>query len=191
MYAEQSPMAIPHITMTLAMSLDGYIARRDGSFDWIVGDGAHRADTPHRWDFAAFLAGVDIVVMGRNSYVQGFHHEYAEKQVLVLTTTPQPAHDHVVFVTPAQVLAYLHAQALQGRPNVYLFGGSRVIAHFVDADAIDDYYVGIVPVILGAGIPLFGQHVTTTQLTLHQTFVDDGIVVLHYRRRETHDDHTA
>jgi hypothetical protein len=48
-----------------------------------------------------------------------------------------------------------------------------------------------VPVILGAGIPLFGQHVTTAQLTLHQTFVDDGIVVLHYRRRETHDDHTA
>jgi dihydrofolate reductase len=64
-----------------------------------------------------------------------------------------------------------------------LFGGSRVIAHFVDADAIDDYYVGIVPMILGDGIALFGQHTTTVQLTLYQTFVDDGIVVLHYRRR--------
>lgn len=177
-------MKTPHITMTLAMSLDGYIARRDGSFDWIVGDNAHLADTPQRWDFAAFLAGVDIVVMGRNSYAQGFHQEYADKQVVVLTSTPQPAHDHVVFVAPAQVVAYLHEQASQGRANVYLFGGSRVIAHFVDADAIDDYYVGIVPVILGDGIPLFGQQTTTAQLTLHQTFVDDGIVVLHYRRRE-------
>jgi dihydrofolate reductase len=177
-------MTTPHITMTLAMSLDGYIARRDGSFDWIVGDGAHLADTPQHWDFAAFLATVDIVVMGRNSYAQGFHAEYPDKQVVVLTTIPHPAHDHVVFVAPAQVLTYLQDQALQGRPNVYLFGGSRVIAHFVDVDAIDDYYVGIVPVILGDGIPLFGQHTTTAQLTLHQTFVDDGIVVLHYRRRE-------
>jgi dihydrofolate reductase len=59
-----------------------------------------------------------------------------------------------------------------------------VIAHFVDADAIDDYYVGIVPVILGDGIPLFGQHTRTACLTLHQTYVDDGVVVLHYRRRE-------
>lgn len=174
----------PHITMTLAMSLDGYIARRDGSFDWIAGDGAHLADTSQRWDFAAFLAGIDIVVMGRNSYAQEFHAEYADKQVVVLTTTPQPSHDHVVFVTPAQILAYLHEQASQGRPNVYLFGGSRVIAHFVDADAIDDYYVGIVPVILGDGIPLFGQQTTMAQLTLHQTFVDDGIIVMHYRRRE-------
>lgn len=176
-------MTIPHITMTLAMSLDGYIARRDGTFDWIAGDGAHLADTAQRWDFAAFLAGVDIVVMGRNSYAQGFHQEYADKQVVVLTTTPQLSHDHVVFVSPTQVLTYLHKQALLGKANVYLFGGSRVIAHFVDAGAIDDYYVGIVPVILGGGIPLFGQQTQTADLTLHQTFVDDGIVVLHYRRR--------
>lgn len=177
-------MPKPQITMTLAMSLDGYIARRDGSFDWIAGDGAHHADTPLRWDFAAFLATVDIVVMGRNSYEQGFHMEYADKQVVVLTSTVQPAHDHVVFVTPADIFAYLHGQVIQGRPHVYLFGGSRVIAHFVDADAIDDYYVGIVPVILGDGIPLFGQHTRTACLTLHQTYVDDGVVVLHYRRRE-------
>jgi dihydrofolate reductase len=177
-------MTTPRITMTLAMSLDGYIARRDGTFDWIVGDGAHYADTPQRWDFAAFLATVDIVVMGRNSYEQGFHAEYADKQVVVLTTTLQPAHDNVVFVEPAHVLAYLHAQAMQGRPHVYLFGGSRVIAHFVDADTIDDYYVGIVPILLGDGIPLFGHLTRTVSLTLQQTYVDDGVVVLHYRRRE-------
>lgn len=177
-------MTTPHITMTLAMSLDGYIARRDGTFDWIAGDGAHRADTSQRWDFAAFLAGVDIVVMGHNSYAQGFHAEYADKQVVVMTSHPHPGHDHVVFLAPDQVLTYLHEQALLGKANVYLFGGSRVIGHFVDAGAIDDYYVGIVPVILGDGIPLFGQQTAMAQLTLHQTFVDDGIVVLHYRRRE-------
>lgn len=175
-------MRRPHITMTLAMSLDGYIARRDGSFDWIAGDGAHLADTPQHWEFAPFLAGIDIVVMGRNSYAQGFHQEYADKQVVVMTTRPQPAHD-VVCIEPAQVLAYLQDQASQGRPNVYLFGGSQVIAHFVDADAIDDYYVGIVPVILGDGLRLFAQQTQTSLLTLHQTYVDDGIVVLHYRRR--------
>lgn len=180
-------MTKPHITMSLAMSLDGYIARHDGSFDWIMGDGAHRADTTQRWDFGAFLATVDIVVMGRTSYLQGFHAEYADKQVVVLTSTIQPAHDYVVFVEPAHVLVYLHEQARQGRPNVYLFGGSRVITHFIEADAIDDYVVGIVPLILGDGIPLFGQRTPLALLTLQQTYVDDGVVVLHYRRREEHD----
>ena len=181
------PMHRPQITLTLAMSLDGYIARSDGSFDWITGDGAHHVDTPQRWDFAAFLADVDIVVMGRNSYAQGFHAEYADKQVVVLTTTPQPAHDHVVFCHPAHVMAHVQEQATHGRAKVYVFGGGRVVAHFIDHDAIDDYYVGIVPVILGEGIALFGHQTRTVHLALHQTYVDDGVVVLHYRRRARHE----
>jgi dihydrofolate reductase len=181
----------PHITMTLAMSLDGYIARHDGAFDWIVGDGAHHADTPQRWDFAAFVADIDIVVMGRRSYEQGFAAEYAHKQVVVLTTHPQPAHDRVVFVHPDQVIAWLEAATVQGRRRVYLFGGSRVIAHFIDLDAIDDYYMGIVPVILGDGIRLFDLPTASAHLVLQQMYVDDGVVVLHYRRRRRGDEDVA
>lgn len=180
-------MTHSQMTMTLAMSLDGYIARHDGSYDWIVGDGAHQADTPQRWDFAAFLADIDIVVMGRRSYEQGFHAEYAPKQVVVMTRTARPADGHVVFVHPDQVLAWLAAAAAQGRGRVYLFGGSQVIAHFIDLDAITDYYVGIVPVILGDGIRLFGQATRSLPLTLQQVMVDDGVVVLQYRRRQHHE----
>jgi dihydrofolate reductase len=86
-------------------------------------------------------------------------------------------------VHPDQVLAWLAAATVQGRRRVYLFGGSRVIAHFIDLDAIDDYYVGIVPVILGDGIRLFDQPTARAHLVLQQTYVDDGVVVVHYRRR--------
>lgn len=53
------------LVMSLAMSLDGFIADEAGGYDWIKGDESHSLDTPNRWDYEAFLQGVDAVVMGR------------------------------------------------------------------------------------------------------------------------------
>ncbi len=56
------------LIFNLAMSLDGYLAREDGSFDWIVGDGDKGHDTKKQFDFQEFLETIDIVIMGRKAY---------------------------------------------------------------------------------------------------------------------------
>lgn len=53
------------IILNLAMSIDGYIASKDGGFDWIVGDGDEKLDTEDKWDYDKFLNDVDTVVMGK------------------------------------------------------------------------------------------------------------------------------
>ena len=67
------------IILNLAISLDGYISDENGGYDWIVGDGNSELNTENKSDFAKFLEGIDVVVMGRNCYDQNFHNEYKEK----------------------------------------------------------------------------------------------------------------
>ena len=55
------------IILNLAISLDGFICDEDGGFDWIGGQGDSRADTAEQFDFDAFLASCDTLVMGRKA----------------------------------------------------------------------------------------------------------------------------
>lgn len=70
------------IILNLAMSIDGYIASKDGGFDWIVGDGDEKLDTKDKWDYDKFLNDVDTVVMGKNCYDQSFHNDFADKKYM-------------------------------------------------------------------------------------------------------------
>jgi dihydrofolate reductase len=56
------------IILNLAISLDGYISREDGSFDWIVRDSDKSHDTKNQFNFEIFFDSIDIVVMGRKAY---------------------------------------------------------------------------------------------------------------------------
>ena len=81
------------IILNLAVSLDGYICDTDGDFAWIGGQGDPRADTAEQFDFDAFLASCDTVVLGRKAYEDcGIDHisGAAGKQFLVATHTPRP-----------------------------------------------------------------------------------------------------
>lgn len=74
------------IILNLAISLDGYIADENGGFDWIVGDGNNTLNTKNKWDYSEFLGDIDIVVMGKNCYDQGFHNDYKDKEVYIATS---------------------------------------------------------------------------------------------------------
>ena len=67
------------IILNLAISLDGYIADENGGFDWIIGDGNNTLNTDEKWDYDKFLEDIDVVVMGKNCYDQGFHKDFVEK----------------------------------------------------------------------------------------------------------------
>lgn len=135
-------------------SVDGFIARRDGSLDWLPPGGGEEHG------YSAFIATVDAVVMGRGTFdvVLTFERWPFEKPVIVLTTHERdarvPADANVEFMSgaPRDVVGRL---AARGMTHLYIDGGVT-IQRFLNAGLIDRMTITRVPVIIGDGIPLFG-----------------------------------
>lgn len=152
-------------------SLDGFIARPNGAFDFLSAGGSEAE--PHGFD--EFLATVDALVMGRNTYeaVLPFPEwPYGPKPVFVLSSRPLPPAPAGAVVervsgSPAEVLARLSSRGIR---HVYVDGG-LTIQSFLRAGLIQRLVISRVPVLIGAGIPLFGPldadvrlaHVATRQ----------------------------
>jgi dihydrofolate reductase len=150
-------------------SLDGFIARVDGTFDFLDAGG----NEPHGYE--EFMASVDALVIGRKTYetVLGFGGwAYGPKPVFVLSSRPlAPAPSGALLErlsgAPAGIVAQLAARGIQ---HIYVDGGVT-IQGFLRAGLINRLIVTRVPVLIGAGIPLFGpldsditlRHVSTRQ----------------------------
>ncbi len=161
-------------------SVDGFIARADGGLDWLPADGGE----PH--GFEEFMASVDALVMGRNTFdvVLAFGGWfYGAKPVFVLSNRPLPPAPAGAVVermagSPADIVAAL---AARGIGHIYVDGGVT-IQRFLRAGLIQRLIVTRVPVLIGEGIPLFGplpadvrlEHVATRSFP-------SGLVQTEYR----------
>lgn len=150
----------------IAVSLDGKIARPDGSVDdWLA------ADYPAEdFGFDAFFAGVDAILMGRGTYdaVRGFGDwPYLGKPTIVLTTRPlddpPPAGVEARSGDIGAVAAELEAR---GYRRVWVEGGGQVVRSMIAIGRIDVLEMAVIPVILGDGIPLFPQGTGEQKLRL-------------------------
>jgi dihydrofolate reductase len=162
----------------VAASLDGYIADAREGFDWIPHD-----DTV---DFAGLFARVDTILLGRRTYetvrTQGAPPWSKGTRVYVVSRSLEPgARDGVTVVRddPAALASSLRQE--QGDGEIWLFGGGQLFATLLAAHQVDAVEVTIVPVLLGAGVPLLGPGADRTPLVLEHTHVyPTGMVALHY-----------
>ena len=142
-----------HAAAFIATSLDGYIARPDGSIDWLTSRGEQAGDTGYN----EFMTSVDTVVMGRKTFEKVLTFDfwpYDGKQVEVLSTTLAPDADERVIVHRT-LDALIETLNDRGAKRVYADGG-RVIQTFLRAGLLNELTITTAPVLLGAGIPLFG-----------------------------------
>ena len=154
-------------------SLDGFIARENGDFDWLTAAGDALGET----GYDEFFASVDAMVLGRGTFdtVSMFPEwPYAGKRVYVLSRTllrsqaGQDRPDTTVHATLGDVIEVLIAE---GRRRVYVDGG-QTIQSFLRAGLIREITITRAPVLLGSGISLFGplsadvhlRHVGTREL---------------------------
>ena len=170
------------IVLNLAISLDGYIADENGGFEGIVGDGNSALNTDLKWDYKKFLEEIDIVVMGKNCYNQGFHKDFKDKPIYVATSQDITDYDYYHFIN-GDVCTPIVNLRNEGK-NIFLFGGGVLVDHFLKADIIDEYIIGIIPTILGKGRPLFLGNNPKIDLSLQYYTVEDGIVIMKYSKRE-------
>ncbi len=162
---------------SVAVSLDGFIAGPNGEHDWIVMDPSI--------DFAAMFKDFDTAVMGRKTYkvltAQGGNGALPGLEVVVFSRTLRAATYpgvRIVNDDPREVVAVLKAQP--GR-DIWLYGGGALFRSLLDAGLVDTVEVAVVPVLLGAGVPLLPAG-TTTKLVLadQKTLPMSGIVALSY-----------
>lgn len=169
------------IILNLAISLDGYISDEDGGFDWIVGHGDTYLDTDNKWDYGKFLEGIDVVIMGRNCYDQGFHKDFEGKDVYIATYKDIDDYENYHFIK-GDICECIKKLKEEGK-NVFLFGGAVLVDNFIKENIIDEYVVGIIPTILGRGRKLFLENNPKIDLKLDYYSVMDGTVIMKYSKR--------
>ena len=163
----------------IATSLDGFIARPDGSIDWL--EAANQAVPPGEdCGYAAFMASVDLLVMGRETYqkVRTFPEwPYSGKPVWVASRRLPTGHtkrsatgvgDSLpagVSITSQTPRAIVEAARREGHRRLYVDGG-RLIQSFLAEGLITDLTITAAPVLLGVGRPLFGPQPTPGTLRL-------------------------
>lgn len=143
------------VSAFVGASVDGFIARPDGRLDWLDAAG----DEPHGYE--EFIATVDAHVIGRKTYDTVLRFEawpYGTKPVFVLSGSdlaapPPGAPVERMEGEPAEILAALGRRGIR---HVYVDGGVT-IQGFLRAGALDRLIISRVPVLLGAGVPLFGD----------------------------------
>jgi dihydrofolate reductase len=174
------------IHLFIASSLDGYIARPDGSLDWLEG---HPNPDQLDYGYMDFLAGIDTVVMGRKTYetILGFGVEwpYGECDTYVVSrqaglNIDSPRTEHLQ-VLDSEAISRLRQKSQKG---IWLVGGGALITAFLNLEAIDEMLISLIPVIIGEGVPLFPGNPLETKFELVRAEpFSTGVVNLQYRRK--------
>lgn len=169
------------VSVYIATSLDGFIARSNGDLDWL--DKAN-AMVPEGEDcgFVEFMSSVDTLLMGRNTYEKVLSFgvwPYGETPVVVLSRNPITFPDHLPstvshsFEQPEELLKRL---AGEGVHHVYVDGG-QTIQGFLQEGLVDEITITTIPVVIGGGISLFGSVTNDIHLAhIGTTAYDFGFV---------------
>ena len=182
------------VTIHMVASLDGFIARRDGSVDWLeTSDEFADGDTMEPEFVEAFLKTIDCYVMGSRTYETALRFEsrglgwaYGEKPTFVLTSRELPrVRDSVEFYSGDL------AQLVNGRlrstfRSIWFVGGGSVAADCLRLGLADEVRYSIMPVLIGDGIQFFDK--LDRDVALHLSEVKafkTGMVELRYEVLET------
>lgn len=163
------------VSVYIATSLDGFIARKDGALDWLPGSESAETLEGEDYGYQEFMDSIDVLIMGRNTFETvlsfGGDWPYDNKRMIILSSQPVAipsklsATVELSSCTPAELIEKL---AEEGFQHVYVDGGIT-IQSFLRAGLINELIITRIPVLIGPGIPLFGEAEADIQLKQLQT----------------------
>jgi dihydrofolate reductase len=182
------------VTIHMAASLDGFIARKDGRVDWLeTADEFAAGETLDPEFVAAFLKTIDCYVMGSRTYqtalnfeAQGFGWAYGDKPTFVLTSRElRRTRDSVSFHS-GDLVQFVNAQLRPAFRSIWFVGGGMVCGDCLRLGLADEVRYSILPILIGDGIPFFAG--LDQDVPLHLAEVKaykSGMLGLHYEVRGT------
>jgi len=167
------------VILGLGISLDGYIARKNDAVDFLF--------MPKDYSMGPFFATVDTAVMGRKTMDvalrAGGSFENPSMANYVFSRSQPPGERHGVTFTNQTPAAFIRKLRKRPGTHIWLMGGGELARDFLKADLVDELYLGIVPVLLGEGIPLFPSGFPQRNFSLveNKTY-SKGLIALKYKR---------
>jgi dihydrofolate reductase len=171
------------VLLGVGISLDGYIARPDGSVDFLF--------MPKDYSMGAFFKRVDTAVMGRKTYEAGLKLGGGKistpgmKCYVFSKMQEAGERDGLMFVneTPRRFVEGLRKKT--GK-DIWLMGGGELTREFLREDLVDELHLGIVPVLIGEGIPAFASGFPERKFGLVENkSYSKGMIGLQYERRKS------
>ena len=167
------------VVLGLGISVDGYIARPDGAVDFLF--------MPKDYSMAPFFKTIDAAILGRKTYdvaqkMGGGFGSFKLEYYVMSRTLPPGDRDGLVFTSESPAALVTRLRKKKGK-NIWLMGGGELARAFLIDDLVDELYLGMVPVLLGSGLPLFppGFPQRNFALTENKTF-SRGLISLKYQR---------
>ena len=166
-----------------AVSLDGYIARKDGSFDWIPMD----PDI----DFGTTFSRFDVILMGRKTHevslansAEGQENPLAGMETFVFSRSQPAGKRHGVEYVDTPPIELVRELRKHPGKDLWLMGGGELAAEFLRADLIDGISLAVCPILLGAGIPMFGTGYPERgyRFAKQRVYPKSGIIAIDYER---------
>ena len=174
------------IIVYIATSADGFIARTDGSVDWL-----DRPSPKGNYGMGAFYKSIDTILWGRKTcdmavdfQKKGVSGSAFDTNVKNYVFTRRPVQSGVpegVEFVNEPIKAFTNRLRKQKGKNIWMMGGASIIGSFLDEAEIDDFMIHVIPTFIGEGIPLIAPGRRTVPLKLIScTKFPDGVVKLHF-----------
>jgi dihydrofolate reductase len=174
------------IVVYIATSADGFIARSDGSFDWL-----ERPRPKGNYGMDAFYKSIDTILWGRktcdmaidfqNRGVGAAAFDTKARNYVFTRSLPLPSAPPGVEFVNEPIKAFATRLRKKKGKDVWIMGGAGIIRSFLDEGEIDEFIIHVIPKFIGEGIPLIAPGRRTVPLKLiSSTKFADGVVELHY-----------
>lgn len=175
--------SMSRVRLFVATSLDGFIADREGSVDWL------EAYDPRRYGYDAFMDEVGAVIMGRRTYefvrAMGDEWPYAGKRALVLSSRTLVGVPDGVLPTARGMAGAIETARGWTKKDIWIVGGAVAMQSALDGDHVDTIEMFLVPVLLGRGLPLIADLEHRQDLSFEGIeSYQDGVVKLTYATRK-------
>jgi len=176
------------ISLFIATSLDGYIAKPDDDLSFLRLMEKEGED----YGYEEFTNTIDTLIVGRRTYdyvleeIGPSHYDNGQRDVYVITRTERPQVGRTIFYTGDITELVKRLKSEKGK-NIYCDGGAEIINELLKHDLIDEFIISVIPFLLGDGIKLFkdGRPEQRLEFITAKTF-ETGLIQLYYRREKTH-----
>jgi dihydrofolate reductase len=166
------------VILYIAESLDGFVAKKDGSVAWLDEfNGVPGVD----YGYGKFIKNIDTVVQGNTTYQQ-FKDNHAGKNHYVFTETPDKYSDDGATFVKGSPRDFIEKLDERKHHNIWLVGGPKLLSSFLNEGQVDELIIFVMPVLLNDGISLFSGLEKHVKISLIDTTdYPNGVVELKYK----------